>query len=272
VDVTRVLVLDLWGTLVATPDAQRHQVALARSAERLGVETTAFCDAYAAKRNQRDTGLWTKDVSDGSRTEVTYLERLVAQSFPTLATTLSEEDIADAATYLFDDTSHALADDRLVPGVVEALQKARDKGAVTVLCSDAGPWMRTALDNTRLGGQLDGIVVSAEVGVRKPDPAAFRAVEKVADELLRSRSDGRPPQFVYIADGGSLDPNRTTATGKPYTELHGADDAEFDSVLQVDHFHERNGELVYERRDTGWPAMLSFHDVPTALFALDSRP
>jgi FMN phosphatase YigB (HAD superfamily) len=270
--VTRVLVLDLWGTLVATPEAKGHEAALSRAADRLGVEPAAFCDAYEAKRLQRDTGLWTRDTSEEARPEAVYLRRLVVQSFPTLAATLTDDDVTEASRHLFDDTRDALAEHRLVPGVVDALREARSKGSLIILCTDAGPWMRDALAGTLLDDHLDGIVVSAETGVRKPDATAFEAVVAVADSLLSESQGRRPPQFVFIADGGSRDETRVTLDGRPYTELHGAYDAEFDSVLQVDHFHEHNEELVYERRDTGWPEMLSFHDVPTALFALNSRP
>jgi FMN phosphatase YigB (HAD superfamily) len=132
--------------------------------------------------------------------------------------------------------------------------------------------MRTALLNTPLSEHLDGMVISAETGFLKPAREAFDAVIALAGELLRTRSDSRPPQFIFLADGGSFDADRTNDAGGPYTELQGADEAEFDSVLQVDHVRESNGELIYERRDTGWPEMLSFHDVTTALYALNARP
>jgi FMN phosphatase YigB (HAD superfamily) len=273
VPVTRVLVLDLWGTLVATPEAARHQKALAEVAGRLGVEPAAFAEAYEAKRTQRDTGSWTRDAPSGSPLEAVYLKRLVVQSFPALATSLTDDDIAEAARPLFDDTVGALAESRLVQGVLDSLQAARNVGSLIVVCTDAGPWMRAALEHCALLPYLDAIVVSAETGVRKPEREMYDTVVVEAQKLLAARSDSRPPQFVFIADGGSQDHHdRLAPDGSPYTELHGADDAEFDSVLQVDHFHEVDGELRYDRRDVGWPEMLSFHDVPTALFALNARP
>lgn len=268
---TRVLVLDLWGTLVATPDASGHRAALTHVANRLDLDVSVFADAYEARRLQRDTGSWTRENSSGRPSQFVYLKRLVTQSFPTRLGDWSDADLLEASQHLFDDTRDALADDRLVPGVIASLQESRDKGSVTILCSDAGPWMRDALEGTALYDLFDGIVISAETGFRKPAPEMYDAASALAEPVLQLRQAIGIPQYVFIGDGGSQDPDRTTDEGYPYSELHGAYDAEFDSVLQVDHFHEVDSALVYERRPLGWPDMLSFHDVPTALFALNAR-
>jgi putative hydrolase of the HAD superfamily len=76
--------------------------------------------------------------------------------------------------------SNALADTIApVPGHNETLRAARSAGlAVGILTNGPAAWQRRKLELTGIGDAVDAIAISAELGVAKPDPAAFhRACE-----------------------------------------------------------------------------------------------
>ena len=71
--------------------------------------------------------------------------------------------------------SNALADTIApVPGHNETLRAARSAGlAVGILTNGPAAWQRRKLELTGIGDAVDAIAISAELGVAKPDPAAF---------------------------------------------------------------------------------------------------
>jgi putative hydrolase of the HAD superfamily len=72
-----------------------------------------------------------------------------------------------------------------VPGVLAAL---RERGARLAVVSNWDVSLHDVLERTRLRPLVDAVVISAELGVAKPDPAIFRAalerVEAAASEAL----------------------------------------------------------------------------------------
>ena len=76
--------------------------------------------------------------------------------------------------------SNALADTIApVPGHDETLRAARSAGlAVGILTNGPTAWQRRKLELTGIGDAVDATAISAELGVAKPNPAAFhRACE-----------------------------------------------------------------------------------------------
>ena len=76
--------------------------------------------------------------------------------------------------------SNALADTIApLPGHDRTLQAARSAGlAVGILTNGPSAWQRRKLELTGIGDAVDAVAISAELGVAKPDPAAFhRACE-----------------------------------------------------------------------------------------------
>jgi putative hydrolase of the HAD superfamily len=51
----------------------------------------------------------------------------------------------------------------------------RERGAATVLVSNCGPDTRMLVERLDLEAEFDALILSFEVGVRKPDPAIYRA-------------------------------------------------------------------------------------------------
>ncbi|WP_010534595.1 HAD family hydrolase [Brachybacterium squillarum] len=65
---------------------------------------------------------------------------------------------------------------RCYPGVVEALRRLREGGVhIAVVSNGTGRQQRAKIARAGLTGLLDGIVLSEEVGVAKPDPRIFAA-------------------------------------------------------------------------------------------------
>lgn len=61
-------------------------------------------------------------------------------------------------------------------GVVEGLRRLRDAGVELVLVTNGTVRQQTAkLERTGLDAQLDRVVISEEIGVKKPDPRIFAA-------------------------------------------------------------------------------------------------
>ena len=76
--------------------------------------------------------------------------------------------------------SNALADTIApLPGHDRTLRAARSAGLVVgILTNGPSAWQRRKLELTGIGDAVDAIAISAELGVAKPDPAAFhRACE-----------------------------------------------------------------------------------------------
>lgn len=71
-----------------------------------------------------------------------------------------------------------------------AIEAARRAGLRTALCSNS--WGDSLYPRDRLTGSFDVVVISGEVGLRKPDPAIFR--------LTAERLGVEPPRCVFVDD------------------------------------------------------------------------
>lgn len=78
---------------------------------------------------------------------------------------------------------------RPVPAMYDLVRKARSAGVRTCLLSNS--WGSQWYDRTDFGELFDGVVISCEVGMRKPEPAIFRH----AAELI-----GLPPAACVFVD------------------------------------------------------------------------
>lgn len=71
-----------------------------------------------------------------------------------------------------------------------AVEAARAAGLKTGLCSNS--WGESLYPRSRLTGAFDVVVISGEVGLRKPDPAIFR--------LTAERLGVVPSRCVFVDD------------------------------------------------------------------------
>jgi putative hydrolase of the HAD superfamily len=98
-----------------------------------------------------------------------------------------------------------------------ALPRLRERGARLVVVSNWDVSLHELLDRVGLAPYLDGIVTSAEVGARKPDPAIFeRALglagvpasealhvgDTLAEDVAGARNAGIEPVLI-VRDGGA---------------------------------------------------------------------
>ena len=94
-----------------------------------------------------------------------------------------------------------------VPGVLAELG---DMGIARVVVSNWDVSLREVLDRTGLTALLDGIVISAEVGAAKPDPAIFASALDVAG--------ARPDEALHVGD--TLDADVAGARAAGLRALH----------------------------------------------------
>lgn len=62
---------------------------------------------------------------------------------------------------------------RIAPGACEALDRWRRRGGRAAIVSDWDTRLRPLLGELELTGRFDAVIVSAEVGIEKPDPRVF---------------------------------------------------------------------------------------------------
>jgi putative hydrolase of the HAD superfamily len=91
------------------------------------------------------------------------------------------------------------------PDAPPALRELRGRGLSLVVASNWDCSLRDVLAGAGLAPLLDGVVTSAEVGARKPDPALFGAALQVA------RSD--PAGAVHVGDSLPNDVQGARAAG-----------------------------------------------------------
>src|SRR5690242_19770411 len=94
---------------------------------------------------------------------------------------------------------------RAYPEVPGALEELRQLGVARVVVSNWDVSLRAVLDETGLAPLLDGLVISAEVGASKPDPAIFaRALEAAGVS---------PDQALHVGDTAEADLAGARAAG-----------------------------------------------------------
>jgi len=95
------------------------------------------------------------------------LERLAPVAGPN--TRVREGELIEKLLSLLHDVSQVA----VFPEVEEVLQELRDRGLALGVLSDSWPSLRNLLGELGLTGYFDSIVISAELGVTKPDPRTY---------------------------------------------------------------------------------------------------
>lgn len=101
-----------------------------------------------------------------------------------------------------------LASTRPVSGARTALECAGEHGGVGVITNGDGELQRAKLERHELTGLLDAVVVSTEVGARKPDRAIFEAA---ADRL---------PAAVQVYVGDRYEDDVAPAAAAGFVPVH----------------------------------------------------
>jgi putative hydrolase of the HAD superfamily len=109
---------------------------------------------------------------------------------------------------------------RAYPEVPAVLERLRAGGARLAVVSNWDVSLHDVLERTELRGRVDAVVISAEVGVAKPDPAIFRTAlerlgakagdavhvgDSVEHDVAGARAAGL--EAVFVARNGAQAPD-----------------------------------------------------------------
>jgi putative hydrolase of the HAD superfamily len=165
--------LDMYDTVART---RWHELSN-RLAGELDVDLEALYRAYNLTRDDRSVGAF--DGQEGDMAAI--VEAAGFESSPRLIGTLvaMEREFAETGIELWEDS-------------IPVVRELRARGVKTALVSNCSHSTRGIVDRLGLADAFDEIVLSFEVGLRKPDPAIYR-------EALR-RLDVAPERAVFVDD------------------------------------------------------------------------
>lgn len=206
----RALLLDFGGVLTPSVGRQLRDFEIDHDLPR-GTVFRAMADAYG---------------SGGDDSDIARLERgeLLPTDFESrLSVTFAEHGVSIPADGLI-----ARLFSRMTPGgrIWDATRRLRDAGVLAAVLSNS--WGVDAYPQDLLAGRFDDVVISAEVGMRKPDPAIFR--------LAATRLGVDVAACVFVDD---LDLNVEAARSVGMTAIHHDGDearvlAELSHVFGID--------------------------------------
>ena len=144
---------------------------------------------------------------------------------------ISEADFEPRFARLLGVADHEGLIDRLFAGMapdeamIEAVRRAREQGVRTGLVSNS--WGAGRYDRDAFPELFDGVVISGEVGTRKPDPAIYR---------MGAEAIGLPPEDCVFVDDlpGNLKPARELGMATVHHTEADATVAELERLLGVE--------------------------------------
>jgi putative hydrolase of the HAD superfamily len=168
------LFIDAYGTLVHLADPAARLVAV--TGDRFGVQITKPQAAAALAAEIAHYRAHMDEACDARR--VAFLRAGCAEVLRDALPPLSALRAADRETM----TEVLLASLRFeaYPDVRDALVRARRAGAWVIVVSNWDVSLADVLEQLGLAPLLDGVITSAAVGARKPDPAIFAAALALA--------------------------------------------------------------------------------------------
>jgi HAD superfamily hydrolase (TIGR01549 family) len=117
---------------------------------------------------------------------------------------------------------------RAFPDAAPALAELRALGLRLVCVSNWDVSLPEVLERCGLAGALDGVVTSAEVGARKPDPAIFAPALELASCAAA--------EALYVGDTPAEDLAAARAAGVPGLLIDRTGGADIDSLESIRHY------------------------------------
>jgi len=152
-------------------------------------------NAYFRLVNQMECAAAPQEGYDHEAHPEIRLERVFHRLYQDKGVEVEEEQVIRAALAF---RAHSTEYLRLYPGAAELLRALRDQGLGVWLLSNAqSVFTRWELKTLGLDGLFDGVYLSSDYGVRKPDPRFFQV-------LLRER-DINPACAVMVGNDGTAD-------------------------------------------------------------------
>jgi putative hydrolase of the HAD superfamily len=115
---------------------------------------------------------------------------------------------------------------RAYPDAAPALASLRERGLTLVCVSNWDVSLAGVLERCGLGNALDGVVTSAGVGARKPDPAIFAAALELAG--------CEPAEALHIGDTPGEDIEGALAAGIPALLIDRRGGGQLASLAEID--------------------------------------
>jgi putative hydrolase of the HAD superfamily len=124
---------------------------------------------------------------------------------------------------------------RLSPGATECLEHLRAQGWKTAIVSNGSSEQQNGkVDALGLRSLVDSVIVSADVGHRKPEPAIFQlAAERATAELAGSWIIGDSPMNDIIGPARLGVSTVWIRRGRPWTEVDASPDRTIDSLTEL---------------------------------------
>ncbi|HEX2916466.1 MAG TPA: HAD family hydrolase [Chloroflexia bacterium] len=185
----RGILFDLWGTLAY--NVPRHH--------------RKDYDLLASKFGVHSEDLWKKWVIYGKpsiRGQIKSGEERAALVLKDLGLTPSPEMVKELAHFEYENRS---ADVYFFPGVEDMLATLRERGYRTCLISNCNYLTSSVVERLNLANLMDGIILSCEVGLAKPDLAIYRMG---AERLGLATGD-----CLFAGDGGDGELDGAKAAG-----------------------------------------------------------
>ena len=184
----RVLTVDAAGTLIQ-PWPSVGAV-YGKTARKYGIEVQ---DEQVNERFYEVFGQAQKNKKITLGEEKDFWREVVNQTFQPFARGKKIDPIFEILWNLFAEGEHW----RIAEGAESTLKMLRQRGYRLAVLSNNDSRLRSVLNDHNIASLFDEIFISSELGVEKPDPAIFRAVEQTMSE--------NPSAFLHLGDSHSRD-------------------------------------------------------------------
>lgn len=178
VSATRVVVFDLFGTLVPTYSVRDNDRAVERMGAILGCPSDGIWHWYARHWNECATGAFPS------------VEAIVRQICTALGTTADPAGVWEVVALRLEFTRRSLV---AAPVTISTLQQLRSCGYKVALVTNCAAETPAVWEATKLAPLVDAAVFSCAAGLKKPDPRIYQR----ASEMLGVN----PAECLYVGDG-----------------------------------------------------------------------
>ena len=202
----RAVVFDLFGTLIDFLPDSDYEENSHRMADALGVPGADFRRAWIETGHERTRGLF-----GGMEDDI----RAVCARF---GASPSPEQVSQAAAIRLE---LALRNHQPRTDVIPTLKLLKSHGLKVALLSDTASDTPAVWPHTPFAGVMDAVVLSCEIGTRKPDPRMYAAVCE--------RLEVAPRECLYVGDGGSHELAGALSYGMDPVLIRAGYDSQYDN-------------------------------------------
>lgn len=183
----KAVIFDIWETLVPLPPEVKRK-AFEQTVDALGTKPDVLEVIWRRTRTRRETG-----------TLESYLEWLRTE----LSAKWTSTSISEAISIRQKVHGEMFLSPR--PGSIEVLRQLRGMEIRTAAVSNCTSDVRSMIESSQLGPLFDCAILSAEVGIMKPDIEIYREAARCLDV--------EPAECIYVGDGSDGELNGARSSG-----------------------------------------------------------